>query len=202
MFLIIIATTWVLSVINWTKYSALQKQNIECQTQVINLQYTLNENNIVQQVLNTLDYSRVKDVELVSNKEKIHLKKIISKPKLIFWFDPDGSCMDCVEHTLTILNQLVDSIGVENIILITKYERLNELYLLSNKNKIRFNCFNFLPELIPVIEHSPLLQRQLNFILQEDLHIRFPFLVHSTDQITNTYYKKIIDYFNSLKNHS
>jgi len=61
---------------------------------------------------------KIKDVKIVSSKlDTLKLSSIINTPKLVYKFHQE-TCVQCVEDELSILKEISNIIGNENIIII------------------------------------------------------------------------------------
>jgi hypothetical protein len=126
------------------------------------------------------------------------ISDIVNTSKIIFRYDDKTACMECVEHTFKILNLMADSIGYNNVILITKFERIEHLKILLTRLKINFTCYNYKNDWIPIIENCKLPHREFIFVLGTDMRINFPKFIHSTDSINDYYYTRLFKYFNQM----
>jgi len=99
--------------------------------------------------------------------------ELINSPKLIFYFN-EYSCMPCVEELIQLLNTKVESFGKDNIIILSHYEQLRNMYIFSHINKLKIPIYNLTEPLkIPIASKNiPFL-----FTIDQKLAINNLFLV-------------------------
>jgi hypothetical protein len=90
-----------------------------------NLTYRIKKDSIeLNAIINTIN-CKVEDVNIVSsndyNTNLLQLTK--ESPKLFFRINY-SDCMECVEEIISLLENMADSIGVENIIILTRFKKL------------------------------------------------------------------------------
>jgi hypothetical protein len=147
-------------------------------------------------ILLMLNYQKLNDISIQSlNGEFVSLTNEIKFPILIFRFDPNRACAPCIDNTLRLLNLVGDKIGNDKILLLSKFNSINELKLLRMKNPINFRSYNYKGDWIETIENSRLSQTQVTFIFEKNQRVLFPYLPSTSDSISNNYYSKIIDFF-------
>lgn len=129
----------------------------------------------------------------VRNK-KIPLKELIDTPKLIYRFS-ETSCMPCVLNDASILNELSDSIGVDNIILISKFDKINRLKIFHNQNGLKYRSYNYTNRFGISLETDTLRESPFFFILNPEMKIQFAYNTLPDHSIKSPYFKRILQYF-------
>lgn len=120
------------------------------------------------------------------------LSQIIGSDKLILRYS-ELNCNTCVNKQLDILNSYVDSIGIDNIVLLTNYD--NHIYMKQFKKVagIKFSIFNVgteLNELIPDIE------RPYFFIIETNMRINNMYVPQIDEKkVTESYIHRIKKYY-------
>ncbi len=136
----------------------------------------------------------VSDIYLVgSNYDSISLSKVITSIRLIYRFY-GSSCVQCVEDELDIIKQLADSIGANNIIIISDYDNINMLSAIINRKNITSSYFIFNKKFELLIDDD---ERAIPsfFLLDTNLCTRFVFKTGGHQNISDPYYKRIIWFF-------
>lgn len=144
-----------------------------------------------------LSENRILDnVELTDlNNEKVSMSNLISSPKLIYCFSNDF-CRACIEDDIKLLNELGDSIGHQNIIIITDNDNARLLNIFKNTYQIESPCYNFTGCFNLNMENN-FGQKKVPFILLLDAErsIRFAFFTDEDSELTEIYMNKIRTYF-------
>lgn len=110
--------------------------------------------------------------------------------KLVYRFYQE-TCMQCVEDELDIVSKLGDSIGANNIVIISDYDKVSSLKALIKRKKIKSNFFIYKKKFdLPIGNDN----RDIAsfFLLHNDLQTQFVFKAGGDQYISDTYYKRII----------
>lgn len=73
--------------------------------------------------------------------DSLQLSQVIDTPQLIFFFN-EYSCMPCVDKVIAILLSKLEDVGEGNIIILSHYNQLRDMYLFSQVNKLEVPIFN------------------------------------------------------------
>lgn len=167
-------------------------KNIE----ISNLNQSMTEREKKYHTILSVENRQVEDVILTSVKnESYYLSEIVKdKPMLVFRFS-NTDCFPCIEHTIGLLNILADSIGKDNIALISRYEHINYLKILHSNYKTNYKMFNYSGSLIHAIDTCDLDHKAIVFFLDKNLYSYNFHFVRSSDSISSKYYKYIIMQF-------
>lgn len=103
--------------------------------------------------------SETEDVKITSiNRNLTSLSDVITKPMFVLRFN-DSDCIICIEHILDILKSLSDSIGKENILILTRYSDVRYLKIFNNMHHINLESYNYAKILISPIETCDILHK-------------------------------------------
>jgi hypothetical protein len=134
----------------------------------------------------------IKNIKVINkDNETFRIKELIRSPTLIYKFD-EQSCRSCVEATLKILNKVHNNI--DNIIIISKtFHSSRELSIFIAKNNIKPLCFYSEESFdIPIDSSNDfILEKSYMFLLDENLKVHYPIIVHSKNDEKWFYYKLI-----------
>lgn len=192
-YMFIFASILIISLITSLHNKQSLQQSYQLNKELSTLLSTSEQKNNIFSMMN---YQKLNDIIIQSLDGKyVSLKNEIELPILVLRFDPNRSCNPCIEHTLRALNLIGDKIGHDKIVLISKYNTINELKLLKMKNKISFRSYNFNDDWVESIEKSQLSETLVTFIVDKNLRLLSPNFPSSSDSISNDYYSKIIDFF-------
>jgi len=123
----------------------------------------------------------------------VEISDLISSSKLIYRFS-SFACDGCVESDFKILRELGDSIGNENIIILSKYSNLKDARIYYNNLNLPFNYFNYGSELeIPIEKNAN--DAPCFFILEPNLEVIFPYVSKPSHSIKSAYFQRIIQYY-------
>ncbi len=123
----------------------------------------------------------------------VEISELISSSKLIYRFS-SFACDGCVENDFNILRKLGDSIGNENIIILSKYSNLKDARIYYNNLNFPFNFFNYGNELeIPIEKNTN--DEPCFFILEPNLEVIFPYVSKPSHSIKSAYFQRIIQYY-------
>jgi hypothetical protein len=137
---------------------------------------------------------KISDVNLINpTSNTIALSEVVSNTKLIYKFY-NSSCVQCVEDELDIVKQISDSIGVNNVIIISDYDNINRLSALIFRKKIQSSYFICREKFELPIEYD---ERAIPafFLLDSDLRTKFVYKTGGDQNITDAYYNRVIKYF-------
>lgn len=136
----------------------------------------------------------ISDVYLVgSTYDSILLSRVINSTKLIYRFY-ESSCVQCVEEELNLTKQLADSIGANNIIILSDYNNINMLSAIINRKNITSSYFVFNKKFELPIEYDENAMPSY-FLLDANLRTKFVFKTGGHQNIVDPYYKRIIWFF-------
>jgi len=124
------------------------------------------------------------------NNDSIHFCKILDEnPKLVFRFSEE-SCPPCVEMEIERLKKIGETIGKENVIILTSYRNLRYLKLLKQQNNIDFSIYNINDTNLnfpTVLKNIPFL-----FIINSKLEAELVFIPEKTiPELSYQYYEII-----------
>lgn len=122
--------------------------------------------------------------------EIIHLKDIeIDKYKLLLRYN-EFTCMNCVYKEMGNIKELVESIGVENVLLLGAYRNRNYLFRNKRINQIKLPVFNMpLGALKNKVEHINL---PYMFLVDNNWRVQNFFIPHKElPQLSRTYFEII-----------
>ena len=139
----------------------------------------------------TLDNVELTDL----NNEKVSMSSLISSPKLIYRFS-DDFCKACIEDDIELLKLLGDSIGYQNIIIITDNDNARLLNIFKNTYQIESPCYNFTGCFNLKMENNSG-QKKVPFFLLLDAErsIHFAFFTDEDSELTEIYMNKIRTFF-------
>ena len=128
---------------------------------------------------------------LNSTNDSIPIQDLVITPKLIFRF-PNQFCPPCIESALTSLKNLGDSIGHNNIIVISDCKNSRILKILIDMNSILSPCFSYSGQLNFEIEGKLGSDRKPYYmILNQELKVSFPFFAEENDELNSIYLSRI-----------
>ncbi len=122
------------------------------------------------------------------------IKDELTRTKLIYRYT-QVSCLACVETDLNILKMLGDSIGTQNIIVLSNYVELNHAKAYLNQMGVKSQCYNFNGKLNLTMEEDSITQPPFFFLLDKTMKIHFPYKTDDEHSINSSYFRRIIDYF-------
>ena len=125
---------------------------------------------------------------------KINLADIIKSPTLIYRFN-EYSCMPCVQNDLEIIKQLADSIGISQVLIITRLRNSNVLKVYLNNYKIIVDSYNTPSELNLPIEMHALNESPFFLVINKNLKVEFAYTSTPGHSINSLFFKRIINYF-------
>ena len=125
---------------------------------------------------------------------KINLADIIKSPTLIYRFN-EYSCMPCVQNDLEIIKQLADSIGISQVLIITRLRNSNVLKVYLNNYKIIVDSYNTPSELNLPIEMHALNESPFFLVINKKLKVEFAYTSTPGHSINSLFFKRIINYF-------
>lgn len=124
------------------------------------------------------------------NNDSIHFYQILDEnPKLVFRFTEE-SCPPCVEMEIERLKKIGETIGKENVVVLTSYRNLRYLKLLKQQNNIDFSIYNINDTHLnfpTVLENIPFL-----FIINSKLEAELVFIPEKTIPELSLQYYKIV----------
>ena len=125
--------------------------------------------------------------------DSILISRVINSAKLVYRFYK-SSCVQCVEEELDIAKILADSIGVNNIIILSDYDNINMLSALINRKNIKSPYFIFNKKFeLPIEDDENAIPSF--FLLDANLRTKFVFKAGGHQNIVDPYYKRIICFF-------
>lgn len=141
----------------------------------------------------------VENIKLYSkNNKNIFLSDIVSNsPKLIFYYSEKG-CSACYEPFLYRLDSISNSIGIENIIVISDFSN-HRSFTVATKNK--FNNLNIYrtEEKIKIINDKEY-NYAYSFLIKSDMIANKVIITDkSNTNISNEYLNYMIEYFKRIK---
>ena len=162
-------------------------------SELFNCEYNLTQNDEKFTQCISSENLKLSNLKLFDrNYDSISLKKLISGKKLVYRFY-SSSCVQCIEEELDIVNQLADSIGVNNIIIISDYENINILTAIAVRKNIKSPFFIYRKKFELPIEFDPSSIPSF-FVLDTMLRTKFVFKTGGHQKISGPYYKRIISY--------
>ncbi|TSA32387.1 MAG: hypothetical protein D4R64_16250 [Porphyromonadaceae bacterium] len=129
------------------------------------------------------------------NNDTVPIKSLVTSSKLIYRFS-NQSCSACVADDIKYLRELGDSIGYQNIIIISDYENTRLLNIFRNSTGINFPCYNFTGSFNLSIEtDSDIKKTPFFFLLDEKLKIQYAFLADEYPELNEIYFSRIRAFF-------
>lgn len=170
----------------------INKKNIE----ISNIKQIMNRNDMQHEVIIKMEGKMIKNVEISSlSGVASRLKEIVLLgPKMIFRFQ-ETDCATCIDSYLLLLKSLADSIGEENIIILSRYENLQYLRILIKKHQLNLKAYNYSDILLSPIETCDLEHKAIIFRLNKDLTVDKLHFASSSESIENAYFSDIINKF-------
>lgn len=176
-----------------------KNRNIELQAELNNCEY-INKRNDERSAMCILSENKnLPNLSLVNfNLDTIQISDIVGETKLIYRFY-EGTCVECIETELDIVKQLGDSIGVDNIIVISDFKNINRLKAIINRKQIHSQCFIYSDRFDLPIELDDIEVASF-FLLEKDLLTRSVFKAGGDQSIEDPYYKSLMDFFKDRRN--
>jgi hypothetical protein len=132
-----------------------------------------------------------------SNNTLIPIIELVKTPKLVFRFT-EQFCRPCVELALESMRFMGDSIGYDNILIITDVENSKLLKIFIQTNKVIASCYSYPGQFNFEIEKKSVAERTPYFmILDQNLVVSFPFFVNENVELHKIYLSRIIKFFGS-----
>lgn len=183
-------STWSIS----RTLKSIHKENIELKSSLFNYEYN-NKRDKEKYAQNLFSENQhLSDLALLdSNSDTISLASIMNNTKLVYRFY-QGTCVQCVEDELDIAKQLADSIGANNILIISDFDKISSLKAITNRKQITSPCFIYKGKFELPIEKDDN-EIASFFLLDKDLRTRFVFKAGGAQNINDTYYKRVINFF-------
>lgn len=137
---------------------------------------------------------QLSDIAMInSNLDTVYLESIIDKPKLIYRFYQE-TCVQCYEDELDILKKLSEKIGIENVLIISDFGKMNQLRAIINRKNIKSSFFNYSNKLgLPIDEDDRKIASF--FVIDQNLRTRFVFKAGGDQNIEDPYYRRILKFF-------
>lgn len=128
---------------------------------------------------------------LDSNNDTVPIQELVKSPKLLFRFT-EQFCSPCIEHALASLKLLGDSIGHNNILIISDAENSNLLKIFIKMNSISSPCYSYNRPFNFEIEGKSGSERLPYYmVLDQYLHVSFPFFAEENNELNSIYLNRI-----------
>jgi peroxiredoxin len=138
----------------------------------------------------TLDNIKIR---AINNSQK-SIEECIEKDVLVYRFS-QFSCPPCVENDMEILNQITDSIGAENILVLSDVASLKEMKIFSEQNHLKFPLYSYPSQLSLQADNDTIYEASYYFVLDCELKTKFTYISRSDHAIESPYFKRIIEHF-------
>lgn len=173
----------------------LNNENIELKSSLYNFEYN-KERNKEKYAQNLFSENQlIPNLPLLNEDlDTTHISTIINSTKLVYRFYAE-TCVQCVEDELDIVKKLADSIGDDNILIISNFDKISSLKAITNRKQITSPCFIYKDRFDLPIEKDEV-EIASFFLLDKDLRTRFVFKAGGDQYIEDDYYKRIIYFFN------
>jgi len=172
----------------------MDKNIVDLRSDLYDCEYNNNRNKEKYNQCLFSENINISDVYLVDPKyDSISLSKVINNTKLIYRFF-GSSCVQCIEDELDIAKQLADSIGANNIVIISDYNNINMLSAIIKRKNITSSYFIFNKKFELLIEDDEQAIPSF-FLLDANLRTRFVFKTGGHQNIADPYYRRIIWFF-------
>ncbi len=110
----------------------------------------------IKTVFNNQDLNLNPDTELFEHTDTsiILLKDIVKhKKKFVFYFS-EFNCDTCIDALIPLIKELSNNIGPDNIILLCKYKRIQDLLRFKRVNHINCQVYNLGESTFPLMERN------------------------------------------------
>lgn len=182
---------------------------ISKRSKIINLEYLQSKNSldeceyIKKRILEKYTQNLFSENKIISNVYLINsefdtipiVDFVKNGTKLIYRFYEE-TCIECVEDELNIVKQLADSLGADNILIISNHKKVNSLKAMINRKGIISPSFVYNKNFNLPIENDENKIASF-FLLDETLRTRLVFKAGGNQDINDPYYRRIIDFFNN-----
>jgi len=143
------------------------------------------------------DNVQFKNIVLTNfDNEDTLLFDLLDDSKLIYRFTKK-SCVACVESDLQIINMLSDSIGVNNIVILSDYDELIKAKAYLSQMGVKSPCYNYKGKFNFSMERDTITQPPFFFLADRNKRVRFPYKTDDNHSFSSYYFKRIISYFKS-----
>lgn len=178
----------------WQSNRTLVQNNKNLNNDILDLQYSIERTTQKYKQSIFSENIKVENVNLLDirgNNVLLHTK--IDKTKLIYLFFED-TCLECVEDEIEILLQLADIIGVNNIMILSNYTKMNKFKAFMNRKSVNIPFYLYEDSLGLLIEND---DKSLSsfFLLNESCTTDFVLQAGGFQNINNPYFQRIIKYF-------
>ena len=137
---------------------------------------------------------QISDIQLINGDLKnVLLSSLVQDEKLVYRFYKE-TCWQCIEDELDITKQLADSIGKDNILIISDFDQMSEMKALILQKKIKSPYFIFPSKFDLPIENDKNKIASF-FLIDKNLKTRFVFKAGGNQYIEDSFYKRIISFF-------
>lgn len=149
-----------------------------------------------KQLLNLYsDNVELEDVVLTNfDNEEIMLYDLLHKPKLFYRFTKK-SCTVCVESDLKKLEILGDSIGFENITVISGFGEIVKAKAYLMQLGVKFKCYNYTGRFNLEMERDTITQPPFFFMSDSRKKVYYPYLTDDFNSFNQDYLNRIKAYF-------
>lgn len=120
--------------------------------------------------------------------------EIVDGKKLVYRFS-EVSCRACVDMDIEILKQLGDSIGHNNIMVISKFDNLTRMNAMLNAKNFNSPYFNYNGKLGLSVEKDTLTEPGFFFLIDNNLRISFAYKTDDAHNFYSPYFRRIIEHF-------
>lgn len=184
----------ILIYFNSSSIKNLQTHNLELKSNLNDLKY-IDQRYREKFAQNIFSENRnISDVPLLNTHlDTVSLASLINNTKLIYRFYEE-TCVQCVEDELDIIKKLSDSIGANNILIISDFDRIINLKAIINRKEISSPFFNYKGNIGLPIEKDEFKIASF-FLLHNNLRTQFVYKTGGEQNINDSYYKRIIFFF-------
>lgn len=125
------------------------------------------------------------------NNDSISIQELVKTPKLVFRFT-EQFCRPCIEQALESLKLLGESIGYNNILIISDVKTSSLLKIFIKVNDVFSPCYSYSKQFNFEIEGESGSDRiPYYMVLDQYLHVSFPFFAEENDELNSIYLDRI-----------
>ncbi|MEA1877051.1 MAG: hypothetical protein U9N86_09300 [Bacteroidota bacterium] len=135
---------------------------------------------------------------ITSDSDSLFVDDLLDSPKLVLRFS-NQFCPPCIDDALKFLNDIGQSIGYDNIIVISDFKSSNLLKLFAESHQIKSPIYRFPGSFSFSIDKKEGSDKvPFYMILDSDLRVVLPYYANESDELISGYRNKVLSYFTSI----
>jgi hypothetical protein len=112
-------------------------------------------------------FGNLRNVEIQDLKKNFSLiSEKVNKRVLLFYFDPNRSCFTCVDTVIPVLIKFSETVGLDRVIIISKYTNIRSLIMLKTKYHFAFQAFNTEKDVLGDLQYNHETFEQFLFLVE------------------------------------